>query len=112
MKSNCVPIGTEIFTYDGWKNVENISDSEMIASINPTTLQVDYQQINNLKFWHYQGDMYHFKNARTYDLTVGPLHKILMWDRYHQPQFIDADLVDILAEKSDSALDHSHLKIC
>ena len=43
----CVPPGTEILTFEGWKKIEDISEDEIIATHNLLTDAVEYQKINN-----------------------------------------------------------------
>lgn len=107
---SCVPTGTEIFTKNGWKKIEEISEDEIVATINIKSEEIQFQRITGLINQPYEGEMIHFSNARTYDITVTPNHRVLTWDRTGQPKFLLASELYDLAMKNDSSLSHSGLK--
>jgi hypothetical protein len=107
--SDCVPTGSEIFTLDGWKKIEDINNSEIIATLNINTNEIEYQRITEKVDQPYTGDMIRFSNARTMDMMVTPNHRILAWDRKHKPYFIFASEAYKLWQQNDSPFSHSSL---
>lgn len=71
----CYKQGTEVFTVNGWKNIEDVSVGEQVYSLNPTTQRVEIttnlQTINK----PFNGEMITFKNEGV-DLMVTPDHKM------------------------------------
>lgn len=105
----CVPPGTEIYTVNGWKNIEDISDNEVIATLNLQTNELEFQRINKKIDREYDGAMYHVSNKHgTIDMIVTENHNILYWDRTYKTQKISAgELYSRL--KSDRPLSHAAL---
>lgn len=68
-----------IYTKDGWKKFENISDDEEILTLNPTTNQIEIQKIDKKIYEHYNGKMYRFE-GNNLELTVTPNHRFLLED--------------------------------
>lgn len=58
----CLPSGTEVLTSGGWKNIEDISIGESVASMDPNSRSWDYQRVTHT--WVYDHD----------DLVYGPRH--------------------------------------
>jgi len=81
----CVPPGTGILTESGWKNIEDISENEVIATYNPTTNCVEYQQITEKIVFPYAGKLHRIHNHSTYDMLVTPSHKLVLWNRKNEP---------------------------
>ncbi len=110
----CVPSGTEIFTKDGWKKIDDISEDEVIATLNLENYNLEYQKIERKIIMPFKGNLYRFKNFTTYDMCFTPNHNVLMWDRNNKPFKIKAqDLFNIV--KSDdksvrSKISHSSFK--
>lgn len=107
---SCVPTGTEIFTRDGWKKIEDISSDEVVCTINLTKNEIEFQRVNEVINEPYDGKMYTFKNARTYEMTVTPNHRVLMWDRSGTPVFMTAKEMHENALAKSSSLSHSSLR--
>lgn len=106
----CVPPGTEIFTRDGWKNIEDISDDEIIATLNVETNELEYQRITRKIDLPYEGKMYRFKNARTFDMCLTAEHNVLLWDRHNRPYKMKASELHDRMLFNDSRVSHSGLK--
>ena len=106
----CVPPGTEIFTRDGWKNIEDISDHEMIFTLNVENNALELQRITQKVVLPFDGNLYRFKNHGTYDMCLTPNHKVLTWDRASKPVTMTAkDLFDAY-QRRDSKVSHSSLR--
>lgn len=107
---DCVPTGTEIFTRDGWRKIEDVQQGDVVATINVKTNEIQYQRVQKKIDKHYDGKMYRFHNSRTYDMTVTPRHRVLMWDRNNSANFVYASDVYSQAKLGDSKLSHSGLR--
>lgn len=66
-----------IYTKDGWKNFENISENEEILTLNPATNKIETQKIDKKIYLDYKGEMYKF-SGKNIDLTVTGNHRFLL----------------------------------
>tara|TARA_Y100000310_G_scaffold181675_1_gene181680 strand:+ start:1139 stop:3919 length:2781 start_codon:yes stop_codon:yes gene_type:complete len=71
----CYDNKTEILTKEGWKLFKDLKGNEEVATLNPQTKELEYQQIKKKVEYEYSGKMIHFKNKRI-DLMVTPNHKV------------------------------------
>ena len=106
----CVLPGTEIYTRSGWKRIEEIDDSAVMATLNLTTNELEFQRINVKIDLPYTGKMYRFRNARSYDMCLTPNHNVLVWNRAGKPQKVTAKELYEGWQIRDSALAHSGLR--
>lgn len=73
---NCYDDRSEVLTSEGWKFFKNVTDDDMIFSLNPDTRQPEWTGIKlNFKRWH-DGEMIHFTN-RSIDCLVTPEHEMV-----------------------------------
>lgn len=86
----CVPPGTDIFTKNGWKKIENIADDEIIASINVNTNIVEWQQITKKIDEPAITDLVRIRNNKSFDFLVTKNHRMLLWDRHGKPLYATA----------------------
>lgn len=110
----CVPPGTEILTFEGWKKIEDISEDEIIATHNLLTDAVEYQKINNKIALHHTGKLHWVHNHSTYSAIVTPSHKHVLWDRNNNSYKITSEeLLEIHRsenKKERSKISHSSFK--
>lgn len=106
----CVPSGTEIFTISGWKTIDDISDDEIVATIDPKTENIEFQRIQRKIDQPFIGELLRFRNSRTYDMTLTPNHRVLMWNRKGDHVFMKASEVYDACLTNDSVLSHSVLR--
>jgi PBSX family phage terminase large subunit len=57
-KIKCFHPDTELLTKDGFKNVKDIQNGELIATMNPETNKFTYLPVSNTYEYNYNGDMY------------------------------------------------------
>lgn len=106
----CVPPGTGILTKTGWKNIEQISDDEIVATLNTDTNEIEYHQIDRKVELDYSGDMYHIHNFTTIDMTLTANHNILLWNRKNEPYKLKtSEFYENLLTKN-SQQSHSYFK--
>jgi len=99
----CISEGN-IMTYDGWKDIKDISDDEVILTLNLETNKPEYQKITKKINEPYVGEMYHIQ-GKNIDITVTPEHRFVVEDRHGKLLFKNAvELYDVLNKSS-------HLKI-
>jgi len=67
---------TEVLTENGWKRFKDLPKGEKVATVNPETHKIEFQEPIRYFEYDYDGLMYHFKH-RTLDCMVTPNHK--MW---------------------------------
>lgn len=72
----CYDDKSEVLTNTGWKLFENVENSDLIFSLNPSTRKPEWTGIKlNFKRW-YTGKMVHFSN-RSLDCLVTPEHEMV-----------------------------------
>ena len=69
----CYDEETEILTNQGWKFIKNISEKEVVATLNSSKNKLEFQKINKKISYDYNGEMFKIKNNRI-DLLVTPKH--------------------------------------
>lgn len=106
----CVPPGTEIYTKTGWKKIEDISENEVIATLNVENNELQFQKIRAKIDIPYSGKMFRFKNKRSYDMCLTSNHRILAWDRYGKPQTLTAEELYQSFISKDSNVSHYRLR--
>lgn len=101
----CVLGDTEILTSSGWKEIKDINDDEIVATLNTNTKEIEYQKIVRKISSPYKGKMCRFK-GRQINMLFTPTHRQLLINRCEKPYFITSD--EILKE-SNSSIDHSYI---
>jgi hypothetical protein len=92
---SCVPTGSEIYTIDGWKKIEDVIEGEMVLTINPETETVTFQPVKQTIDQEYSGDLVHIQNNKSMDFLFSPNHRVMMWDRNNKTFFASAkDILD------------------
>lgn len=73
----CYDKKTEILTNKGWKFFKDIDEKEVVATFNKDTEKVEFNKINEIIKYNYEGVMDRYKND-SFDLLVTPNHKMLV----------------------------------
>lgn len=76
----CFDKETEVLTKAGWKYWSDVSLSDIFATVNQQTHNLEYQKANRLFNYFYTGKMYRVKN-RSIDLMVTPDHNMFVKPR-------------------------------
>ncbi len=74
----CYSPDTDILTQSGIKRLVDVQVGEMVATLNPLTLALEYHPVEAKQDFHYTGPMLHFE-GQCYDYKVTPEHR--MWVR-------------------------------
>ncbi len=74
----CFDKDTEVLTKDGYKRWPDVTEQDVLATVNPKTGELEWQRPTQVYQYDYKGKMYHVKN-RHVDLMVTPNHR--MWVR-------------------------------
>lgn len=83
---SCYDADTEVLTKDGFKNWSEVDYTDELASINPITMELEYQVPVRLIAESYTGQMYRVDRNRV-DMLVTPNHKIFAWPRHKIKEF-------------------------
>lgn len=105
----CVPEDTEILTSDGWKKIQNISDQEIIFTLNLDSNEIELQQIEEKVKKPYNDDLVRIY-GRNFDSITTKNHLMVLWDRKGQPYSLEAIKVKEMIENGDSRINHSCVK--
>lgn len=84
--ARCISEHTQILTRRGWIGYKTISMSDEVATLNPKTGQLEYQQPTEMFIRHHTGKMVHVE-SRTVDLLVTPDHDL--WVRPYENRWGD-----------------------
>ncbi len=76
----CYSEDTEILTINGWKNINKIEVGELVLSVVPENLKLEYVRVVSKDKWFYNGKLVHFLNNHI-DLMVTPNHRMLVYYR-------------------------------
>jgi hypothetical protein len=87
---DCQLPDSEILTLSGWKKLKEISNDEIIATLNSKTNNIEYQKIDKKIYQKYSGLMYEF-NGRNFTNTVTPNHRFLLEDNKGVRFYMTAD---------------------
>lgn len=86
----CVPLGSLIYTSEGWKKIEEISEDEVVLTINPETEEVEFEKIQKKIEQEFSGNLVRIKNNKTMDFSFTPNHRVMLWDRNEKSFFAHA----------------------
>lgn len=117
-KLKCFHPDTEVFTEEGFKNIQDVRIGDKISTLNPETGISEFKEVTKLFSYDYDGEMYSPASAtgdrRSYtDFCVTPNHKILThtvrrteWelvraDKLPQTYFIKQGCSDFRYESKD-----------
>jgi len=89
----CYSQDTRVLTKNGLKYFYELTYNDYIATLNPTTKELEWQKPINIFCYDYNGKMIHF-SGKTIDLLVTPNHNLYCRNRYKKEDFrlIRADI--------------------
>lgn len=98
-RHGCYDEETEVLTLSGWKKWKDVDDTDLFATLNLGTDEIEYQEPLRLVKKKFSGDMVHVKNKHV-DLLVTPNHKMVSkrrkkinarpWELINASDFFDA----------------------
>lgn len=74
---NCYKNDVEVYTDKGWKLFKDLDKTEYVGTINPQTLEFEWQKPFNYIQYHYTGNLINFK-SKNIDISVTPEHRWFM----------------------------------
>lgn len=78
----CYSEDTEVLTQKGWKSYLELSKDDFIATVNPTSFEVEYFNFDELYVYDYKGEMINFHKPRnSVNILVTPNHNIFCMPR-------------------------------
>ena len=72
---HCFDEQTEVLTNNGWKFFSNLKKLDKVATLNPTSLELEFQKPKKIILSDYKGEMVQIKNSKI-DLLVTPNHRM------------------------------------
>lgn len=106
----CVPAGTEIFSKNGWKNIEDINIGDEVFTLNIGADLLELQSVTDTIQKPYNDAMIHIYNSKNLDMMVTKKHKVILWDRYDNPYVLTAEELYEKIKSNDSIVSHSYIK--
>lgn len=73
---NCYLPGARVLTETGWKEIQDITYSDKVLSLNPQTRNIEYVGITAKQAYEYNGDVEHFYN-KSLDCEVTADHRMV-----------------------------------
>ncbi len=74
----CFTEDTEILTWNGIKNIQDLEIGDKVVGINPDTMTPELDQVIETQAFDYDDDLYCFKNGKQVDLKVTKNHRMLV----------------------------------
>lgn len=106
----CVPAGTQIFTSDGWKNIESVKTDDNVFTLNLETNSLEVQPVLSTIKKNYNDDLIHIYNNSSLDMMITKKHKVVLWDRYNKPYIITGQELFNRINSNDPSLSKSSIK--
>lgn len=102
--SPCYDETTEVLTRRGWLSFGDLTLNDEIATVNPASLQLEWQFPSEVIWRPYKGRMLHFADRNSFDLMVTPDHKMFVDLRVggYKGKFRKNDFQLIKAEELES----------
>lgn len=88
--ASCYDESTRIVTPDGLKTFDTVKVGDIVFSVNPDTKRMEEATVEEVVIQDYIGPMISFKGKKV-DLLVTPNHKMALFDRNGDMQFLSAD---------------------
>lgn len=76
--NRCFSLDTQVLTRRGWKYFWEVGENELLGTVDPSSLELEYHPYDEKFVYDYDGDMINF-TGRQQDVLVTPNHK--MWVR-------------------------------
>jgi hypothetical protein len=74
----CYDEKTEVLTQRGWVLFGDLTQNDHLATVNPETLNLEWQRPTEIIWRPYTGKMFHFYSRGVFDLLVTPDHKMFV----------------------------------
>ncbi|MFX1293278.1 MAG: DNA polymerase domain-containing protein, partial [Promethearchaeota archaeon] len=75
----CLDKETEILTYNGWKNKDNLLENDFVLTFNTKTYKLEYNKVRKKFIYDYNGEMYHLE-TKTMEQLITPNHRVLYFN--------------------------------
>lgn len=82
---NCYDKDTEVYTSNGWKLFKDVSDDDLILTMNPITFEIEFVDFINKIEYEYNGNMVYIYN-KWFDMMVTPDHHMFVLRRDRNPK--------------------------
>jgi hypothetical protein len=81
----CYDDQTEILTNVGWQKFSDLDDDSVVATLNPSFQELEYQRVQARHTYDYSGDLLHF-DSQGIDLLVTPNHNMYVGSKNKGPK--------------------------
>ena len=106
----CVPKETQIFTKNGWVDIDTVIEGDEIFTFNLESNKLEVQPISKTIKKHYDDDLIRVYNESGLDMTITKNHKVILWDRTNKPYILTGEELYNKILNRDSRVSHSHIK--
>lgn len=98
-KIHCLTLDHEVLTISGWKTYDQLTKDDLVATLNPITEQLTYENPNEILYYqNYEGKMIKVQNTLgTVNLNVTAKHRMYVADSKNSSYALE--LADKLKEK-------------
>jgi hypothetical protein len=76
--THCYDEATEVLSREGWKSFGQVTSTDSLATVNQSTLALEWQAPTDVVWAPYVGDMLGFSGQRNFNLLVTPNHKMFV----------------------------------
>lgn len=97
LEFTCFSEDTEILTENGWKFIKDVKRQEKVATLNPKSHNLEYQNVTGFISKKYTGELIHISGAgqahEALDCLVTPDHRMYIQKRNSKFDFVNADAI-------------------
>lgn len=94
VSGHCFDDQTEILTPNGWITHDQLSESTVVATMNKTTREMEYQKINSIHKYDNYKELYHVE-AEGVDLMTTDKHGLIL-EKYRTGELIETTMKDFI----------------
>jgi hypothetical protein len=106
----CVPAGTQIFTENGWKNIEDVEEGDSVFTLNLITNESEIQYVQNTIDKVYNDDLIHIYNDLDLDFITTKKHKVIVWNELDEYFILTAEELHEKILNKEIDLENLHIK--
>ena len=84
VQGHCFDTETEVLTNTGWKQLDTISSTDKVMTLNLSSHKTEFNAINGIYTYDHFKELIQFKNRHGLDIRVTPEHGIVHFNTYTQ----------------------------
>ncbi len=86
----CFTEDTQILGTEGVKNIKDVRVGDKVVSINPATMAPEVDEVVETQIYHYEDELFCFRNGKQLDLKVTNNHRFLVKQGHRPVTFMEA----------------------